>query len=407
MKKMNIYLALLVTFSSICGCNRLVPFPDDVTGIDTSKYEYPEPWQKGYLDIHQISTGKGNAAFLILPDGTTMLVDMGDLGANTFTQEVMSPRPSAARKPAEWVAKYIRKFSEPLANDGKIDYALITHFHNDHIGSFDKQSLNDPDKSYKLQGITHLAELLDIGCMVDRGWPDYNYPSTSQVSSSNPNFDEYKMFMNERSASGLENKKIEVGSADQFVLLNDNSFNFSVRNLAGNLQYWDGNAVKNYVLETNDENEYSIAIRISYGKFDWYTGGDIKNEGYEEVVSAAAGPTDVVVCNHHAYSDAMHVKFVKNMDASAWVIPVWDYYHPQPAPLQRMFTETDSGEKMVFSAGLVESNRFRLGSLGEKIRSGHIMVRVYEGGDSYQVFVLNDADEYYEILYKTDVVKSR
>lgn len=35
------------------------------------------------------------------------------------------------------------------------------------------------------------------------------------------------------------------------------------------------------------------------------------------------------------------------------------------------------------------------------------MVRVYEGGDSYQVFVLNDADEYYEILYKTDVVKSR
>jgi hypothetical protein len=31
------------------------------------------PWKEGYLDIHQISTGRGNAAFMILPDGTTMV----------------------------------------------------------------------------------------------------------------------------------------------------------------------------------------------------------------------------------------------------------------------------------------------------------------------------------------------
>ena len=26
------------------------------------------PWHEGYLDIHQISTGRGNATFMILPD---------------------------------------------------------------------------------------------------------------------------------------------------------------------------------------------------------------------------------------------------------------------------------------------------------------------------------------------------
>ena len=72
-----------------------------------------------------------------------------------------------------------------------------------------------------------------------------------------------------------------------------------------------------------------------------------------------------------------------------------------------MLIPTDSGEKMVFSAGLVESNRFRLGENGGKIKSGHIMVRVYGGGSSYQIFVLNDSDEYYEILYKTEILKSR
>jgi len=37
-------------------------------------------WTPGTLDIHQISTGRGNAALFILPDGTTLLVDAGCRG---------------------------------------------------------------------------------------------------------------------------------------------------------------------------------------------------------------------------------------------------------------------------------------------------------------------------------------
>jgi len=42
-----------------------------------TKPRFP-PWTQGHLDIHQISTGRGNAALVILPDGTTLLVDAGD-----------------------------------------------------------------------------------------------------------------------------------------------------------------------------------------------------------------------------------------------------------------------------------------------------------------------------------------
>jgi len=36
-------------------------------------------WQEGYLDIHHINTGHGDAAFYIFPDGTTMLLDVGEM----------------------------------------------------------------------------------------------------------------------------------------------------------------------------------------------------------------------------------------------------------------------------------------------------------------------------------------
>src|ERR1700761_2643549 len=35
-------------------------------------------WSEGYLYIHHISTGKGNSAYFVFPDGTTMLIDAGD-----------------------------------------------------------------------------------------------------------------------------------------------------------------------------------------------------------------------------------------------------------------------------------------------------------------------------------------
>ena len=102
---------------------------------------YLPEWQAGYLDIHQISTGRGNAAYLIFPDGTTMLLDAGDLGVHTGTQEIMKAVPNDSKRPAEWIAQYIKHFSLPLKNNGAIDFALLTHFDTDHIGQNGKLAI--------------------------------------------------------------------------------------------------------------------------------------------------------------------------------------------------------------------------------------------------------------------------
>ena len=56
---------------------------------------------------------------------------------------------------------------------------------------------------------------------------------------------------------------------------------------------------------------------------------------------------------------------------------------------------------------MVESNRMRLLENGEMIKpEGHIVVRVYEGGSEFQIFVLNDRNTDYDVIYKTDKIIS-
>ena len=42
-------------------------------------------WKEGYLDLHHINTGRGSSAYYIFPDGTTMLLDAGEINPHGRT----------------------------------------------------------------------------------------------------------------------------------------------------------------------------------------------------------------------------------------------------------------------------------------------------------------------------------
>jgi glyoxylase-like metal-dependent hydrolase (beta-lactamase superfamily II) len=58
-----------------------------------------------------------------------------------------------------------------------LDYAVITHFHGDHMGQVRPSSPMDHTGMFRLAGITEVAEEFRIHTLLDRGWPDYAYPS--------------------------------------------------------------------------------------------------------------------------------------------------------------------------------------------------------------------------------------
>ena len=382
------------------------------------------PWREGYLDIHQISTGRGNATFMILPDGTTMMVDMGDLGDTShFRQEVMPAVPSSEKSPAQWVAEYVKHFCEPLGNGGKVDYMLITHYDSDHIGIHGKG------------GVMELDSLLHIEKIVDRG---YDYPTPELAMQMNRRtLPGYLRTMEARAARGLGYEKFVVGSDTQFALRSRPRDDFRIRNIYANGQLWTGEGfqTRDIVigegeeyqenLKAMNENRLSSTINISYGDFDYHSGGDIQGSSpnstrpwrnVEKFVGEFIGETDVVLANHHAYSDAMYEPFVKAVTPQVCIIPVWDYYHPQPTTLDNMLRGgIDEGHpavrdsvNYVFAAGMVGSNRERLAADGSLVLpDGHVVVRVYEGGDRFQVFVLDDRSLDYQLIYRTPMLKSR
>ena len=119
-----------------------------------SAQEYLPEWQEGYLDIHTVSTGRGDATFIVMPDGTTLLIDAGDNGKEKDKQH-----PDATKRAGEWLSIYIENVLQQIpVSDGKIDYAMITHFHDDHMGAF--RQMLPGNNGYGLSGITLVGEMV-------------------------------------------------------------------------------------------------------------------------------------------------------------------------------------------------------------------------------------------------------
>lgn len=395
-----------------------------------AKPKYLKNWSEGYMDIHHISTGRGPSIFFMLPDGTRLLVDAGDLGdpSRWTHKEIMPAVPNDSKRPAEWIARYIEHFSKPLNKDLYLDYAMITHFDTDHYGILDHLAITVEGKPYKYTGMTHLANLVEIRKMIDRGYPNYDYPTAEKFRKRNGKlFKNYELLLKEREAKGLKNEQFAVGSDKQLVLNNNAALypTFRIQNIAGNGRIWTGKGTDTRaIVPANapegaalNENSSSCVFRLEYGDFAYYMGGDIsgtwskkKNNPWNDVqsqVSKVIGTVDVALADHHGYRDSMNDNLLKALQTNAIVLPVWDLYHPHPNAMKRII---NNGVTEVFPAGMTEENLAKLTEQGlaKEIRpSGHIVLRVYNGGKKYQIFVLNDRSLDYEIIYKSKVFTAK
>ena len=370
-------------------------------------------WTPGTLDIHQISTGRGNCAFFVLPDRTTLVVDAGEL--NGDNPRFAPARPNGSRPAGAWLVGYIRHM-HPRKHSVTIDYALLTHFHGDHMGTVANDSPRALSGAYRLTGITRIGDEIPIHKMLDRGWPDYAYPSPLK----NRTIQNYRAFLDwQRQNNGLTAERFHPGRNDQIVLVNepDTYPSFEVRNVMANGEIWagDGNATHHHfpAMKPADdfrpvENMSSAGFRLSYGRFDYFTGGDIPGiamEGQpdwydvETRVAQAVGPVDVSVLNHHGYMDSQNAYFVATLRPRVWILPVWDSAHPTHRIWYRLQSSfLYPGPRGVFATNMHEANRLVVVGL-DRLKSdrGHVVVRVEPGGERYHVIILDDSAETYTV----------
>ncbi|MGE5570569.1 MAG: ComEC/Rec2 family competence protein [Rhodospirillales bacterium] len=381
---------------------------DDVAGREIT------PWQPGMLEIHQISTGRGNSGLYIFPDGTTMLVDAGEHARKT--PKHTPDRPDSTRTAGEWIERYIRHALRHMDRPA-LDYVLLTHFHADHMGAVGEETPMSASGAYRLTGLTRVGESLRIGTLLDRGWPDYNYPAPLEDAGTK-NYRAFVKWQMERNGTRVE--RFTPGRKDQIVLRRDAKAypEFEVRNIGANGEIWTGvgTATRRYFppldsvprADWPSENMCSTSFRLSYGRFDFFNGGDIPgipSEGFpqwhdvETPVAKAVGPVEAAILNHHGYIDSQNEFFVATLRPRVWMLSVWDTGHPTTRVWQRLMSQrVYSGPREVFATDLHDATRLVVTGI-EKIASarGHIVIRVSPGGGEYRVVIVDDSSESHRV----------
>ena len=156
------------------------------------------------------------------------------------------------------------------------------------------------------------------------------------------------------------------------------------------------------------ENILSTAFILSYGPFDFFTGGDLQYANkslhpyfdIEEPVSRSCHKVEVMKASHHCTKGANGPDILGVLQPDAVVAHVWRDVQPNPGTLKNIFKA--SPDCKVFLTNLAEKNKPVIAGYLDRIQStsGHILIRVARGGKKYTIYTLDDTDSSYRITGK-------
>lgn len=244
------------------------------------------------LNIYHVHVGQGDATLIVSPSGKTVLIDGGNRGRGTAD-----------------VVPLLRSLGIR-----RLDYVVATHYDADHIGGLDEV----------------------VGSLTSIRLAAYDRGDTNLASQTG----EYKDYVK---AVGRKRRTIRPGTK---LAIDPNVELMCV-------------AVNGKVLGRPDpelpdpvgENDQSIALKLRYGRFDYFTGGDLTGGGnsglkatadVESVVAEVVGDVDVLRINHHGSNTSSNKSFLTALKPETAIISVGTdgvnlrYHHPTRQVLNRL-----------------------------------------------------------------------
>lgn len=284
-------------------------------------------WRQGELNIYWFDVEQGDAQLIIGPTGKTMLVDLGENAWNA----------TGATTNAAKVAARIRSICG-VAGPVHLDYVVASHHHLDHIG----YAANPNDTSNVGNGIYRLlnpaGEGFTVGTLIDRDggtWVDTTGDGDCDVGTSATPSDEID-WHHAGTVSQTARRWIcwlygPAGQADRaaihgHVVTAVNSAPWPTINLGTGVTAQIVQANAKGVMQADgvtpvsgdhtasatppSENDYSVAVKVTRGRFEYATAGDTDGEhdtsshGYtyndvEASLLSAFGNVETARANHH------------------------------------------------------------------------------------------------------------
>lgn len=302
-------------------------------------------------------------AMLLEHGGKTLLIDAGE-----------------SREPADQHRfRAIAKRLEAMTGRRHVDYFLATHYHRDHLG--------DLDEDTGLFGLLS-TDGLTVGTLLDRG---------SEVYGGGAKGDTQRAW--EKAVPGwLASKKVGAHRAlklgDALDLGEGLQALVVAANGAGALDVLQRVSPEELAGWPPSENDYSVALKFTYGDFELFHGGDLtgnsthrdfsgKREGYHDLESLTAervGDVEVYRVNHHGSRHSSNPCFLEVLDPEVSIISSGenDYGHPT----EKVFDQLSDLGKVFITGGADFKVRAHV---ARSIVSGDVVVRVEEGGRRYSV----------------------
>ena len=389
-------------------------------------------WRRGEFQVHFIHTGVAESIFLVFPDSTTMLLDCGDQASITRGKFAVPVMPGPERLAGDWVSRYVRRVNP---NGADVDWAVISHFHSDHVGIPSWQKFGripDPEEPEPLGGggmrcgIGLAAETLHFRRATDRGWPDYADPlplttgESAVISSLLRNvWDALRL------RDGLAVEPFRLGATDQFVAERGDAPGFSVRNLFANgrIAMPDGSVRDLYAERVAhdhprlfNENGMSLGMVFTYGKFRFFTGGDFSDRfdnpdgrkvSIEDALAEAVDHCHAAKINHHGHH-SVGPALAAALRPQVWLACVWDQLHCTDDAMMSLLVPgaPDNAQPLFVPTFLPVTEAGPLPwwrRVPEACHTGcHAVLAVPPGGETFTLSLLDARDEDMRILATYD-----
>jgi competence protein ComEC len=307
--------AFILVATCVLGAGCLSGIPEPGGTPETANAEGPcggGSWEAGALEIHHIDAGEAASTLIVSPVGRSMLIDAG---------EASWDRDDGAKK----IGTYVRK----VLGCSHLDYVVISHFHVDHVGF--------PGTG----GLWHLIaqQGFSVGKLLHRDLYRYVGASAATVGA-------WRSFLQSAAAVKLSPEVAAVGRG-QVQLGGSVDFAFVAVDGNGLLPAGDFSSDP----APPDENDYSIAALLRFGRLDYFTAGDLSGRtmvsmqnGYsyhdgETAVAPRVKDVDVYRVSHHGSSNATNATLLAELDPEVAIVQVSDDNtngHPTQSTVDRL-----------------------------------------------------------------------
>jgi competence protein ComEC len=234
------------------------------------------------LRIYGIDVEQAAATLVVSPSGRTLLVDSGKNGHG--------PRILAALE---------------AAGVARIDHFVATHYHEDHYGGIDEV----------------VRAGIPVGATYDRGDKAFLPASTTDSRT----FRDYQQAGGNRARHLTRGDTISLDPAMSVLCIS-----------SGGVVLGEPDPVH----PGAEENDMSVGLLITYGRFRFWVGGDVETATESKIAALnLVRDIDLYQANHHGADNGSSADFLEDMNPGVVIISNGDhggFRHPRASTLARM-----------------------------------------------------------------------